>query len=95
MRPSSIYGIGKIYGELLGEYYHSKSGLDFRSLRVPIVTSSAMQSAGGSAAFTVTMFNDLLKNKKTDIPIEPDVKMPLIHLPDLINNILNFMEADS
>lgn len=95
MRPSTLYGIAKVYGELMGEYYHKKYNLDFRSLRVPIVTSSSMQSAGGSAAFTVTMFKDLKKNKKVAIPIEPDAFMPIIHLPDLINNILLFMNADS
>jgi threonine 3-dehydrogenase len=93
-RPSTIYGITKVHLELLGEYYNSKHGVDFRCLRVPIVTSEAMPG-GGSAAFTVTIFYDLLKTGKCVIPVSRDARMPLIYLPDLIRAIQEFMDADN
>lgn len=93
-RPSTIYGISKVHLELMGAYYNQKHGLDFRCLRVPIVTSEA-PPGGGSAAFTVTIFYDLLKDGKAVIPVSPEAKMPLIYLPDLTRSIQEFMEADN
>jgi len=91
-RPSTIYGITKVHLELIGEYYNLKHGVDFRSLRIPIVTSEGAPG-GGSAAFTVTMFYDLLKTGKTVIPVTPETKMPLIYLDDLIDSVGQFMQA--
>lgn len=92
-RPVSIYGITKVHLELMGEYYFNKHGIDFRCLRVPIITSEAIPG-GGSAAFTVTAFYDLLTKGKTEIPVSPETKMPLLYLPDLIRSINEFMGVD-
>jgi len=93
-RPSSIYGVTKVHLELMGSYYNTKYGLDFRCLRVPIVTSEA-HPGGGAAAFTVTIFYDLLKHGKAIIPLSPETKMPLMYLPDLTRSIIELMEADN
>lgn len=92
-RPSTIYGISKVHLELSGEYYNSKHGVDFRCLRVPVINSEEMGTAGGSASFSVTMFYDLLKSGKTVIPVSPDVKFPLMYLDDLIEAVFQFMQA--
>ncbi|CAG9316199.1 unnamed protein product [Blepharisma stoltei] len=91
-RPSTIYGITKVHLELIGEYYNMKHGVDFRSLRIPVITSEGAPG-GGSAAFTVTMFYDLLSTGKTIIPVSPDTKMPLMYLDDLIDGVSQFMQA--
>ena len=93
-RPSTIYGITKVHLELMGEYYNARYGIDFRCLRIPVVTSEAMPG-GGSASFTVTIFYDLLKTGKTVIPVSPEAKMPLVYLPDLIRSIQELIEADN
>lgn len=93
-RPSTIYGITKVHLELMGAYYNAKHGVDFRCLRVPIVTSEA-PPGGGSAAFTVTIFYDLIKSGRAVIPVSPEARMPLIYLQDLTKGIVDFMEADN
>lgn len=93
-RPSTIYGITKVHLELIGDYYYNKYGVDFRCLRIPIVTSENLPG-GASAAFTVTMFYDLIKTGKSIIPVSPDVRMPLIYIEDLIRSIIEFMDIDS
>ena len=93
-RPLVIYGITKVHLELMGEYYHHKHRVDFRSLRIPNLISETMPG-GGVAAFMVTMLYDLLKNGKCVVPVSPKVRIPLIYITDLIRGIEEFMEADN
>lgn len=92
MRPSTMYGITKIHMELLGEYYHRKYRVDFRSSRIPVVTS-VDEPGPGTATFTVSMFYDLFRTGKTVVPVGTDLKLPLMYLPDLIRSFDDIMEA--
>ena len=94
MNPATIYGITKVHMELLGKYYHKRWGIDFRCVRIPIVTSD-IAAGGGAASFTVDMVHDLIQKKKAVIPISPENRFPLIYLPDLLDSILQLMQTDN
>lgn len=85
MLPSTIYGISKIYGELLGRYYNNKMGLDYRSLRYPVILSSQEYGYSGTAIYTTEMFFKALKDKKYDCYVKPETKVPAIHVDDCVD----------
>lgn len=84
MIPATIYGISKVYGELLGRYLNSKSGLDYRSLRYPVIISSKEYAYTGTAIYTTEMFFKALKEKKYVCYVKPETKVPAIHVDDCV-----------
>ena len=89
-----MYGITKVFNELLGVYYHSKFGLDFRCLRYPGVVSST-RPHGGTSDYSVEMFFAALeKDHSYTCYLEEHQEMPMIYIDDLITGTLQFIEAD-
>ncbi len=94
MRPSTIYGVCKVTGELLGDYYHSRYGLDTRSVRFPGIISNVTLPGGGTTDYAVDIYYEAVKSGKFTCPIPQDVYMDMIYMPDALRACVELMEAD-
>lgn len=92
--PSTIYGVAKAAGELLCNYYHSKYGLDVRSLRYPGIISSETLPGGGTTDYAVEIFYEAIKNHRYVSFVEKDTVLPMLYMPDCIKATLDLMNAD-
>lgn len=94
MQPTTVYGICKVTGELLGNYYHSKYGLDTRSIRFPGIISSLALPGGGTTDYAVEIFYKAIEKKHYTCAVPHDVYMDMIYMPDVLKSITGLMEAD-
>ncbi|MHA1260117.1 MAG: NAD-dependent epimerase/dehydratase family protein [Candidatus Heimdallarchaeaceae archaeon] len=92
MRPTTIYGVSKVYVELLGEYYTQKYGLNFRSLRYPGILSPE-EPGGGTTDYAIWIFYEALKNKKYTCFLGPDVRLPMMLMSDCLKSTFDLIEA--
>ncbi|XP_012944773.1 L-threonine 3-dehydrogenase, mitochondrial [Aplysia californica] len=91
-RPRTIYGVSKVHGELMGEYYHHKFGMDFRCLRYPGVISTD-QPGGGTTDYALKIFHDALTTKVHHCYLAPDTRLPMMYIDDLLSATADFLEA--
>ncbi len=94
MQPSTIYGVCKVTGELLSNYYYTKYGVDTRSVRFPGIISNVTLPGGGTTDYAVEIYYEAVKHKRFTCPISSDVYMDMIYMPDALNACVQLMEAD-
>ncbi|MEE8592782.1 MAG: NAD-dependent epimerase/dehydratase family protein [Candidatus Bipolaricaulota bacterium] len=94
LQPTTMYGITKVTGELLGEYYVQRFGLDVRGVRYPGVISSETPPGGGTTDYAVHIFYQALQSKRYTCFVRPDTVLPMMYMPDCIKATLNLMDAD-
>lgn len=94
MQPTTIYGICKVTGELLGNYYALKYGIDTRSIRFPGIISNLTHPGGGTTDYAVEIYYEAIKNRRYTCAVPSDVYMDMIYMPDVLRACVELMEAD-
>lgn len=95
MKPTTAYGVSKIFIELWGEYYMKRYGVDFRSLRYPGIISSEAPPSGGTTDYAVEIFYEALKNKKYTSFLDKGTYLPMMYMPDCLKCTIDLIEADA
>ncbi len=94
MQPSTIYGISKVSGELLCDYYHTKYGVDTRSVRFPGLISHKTLPGGGTTDYAVHIYYDALTKGEYTSFIDKGTYMDMMYIDDAINAIIDILNAD-
>ena len=93
-RPTTIYGVSKVAGELLCDYYYKRYGVDTRGVRFPGLISHKALPGGGTTDYAVHIYYDALKHKKFTCNLAADTYMDMMFMDDAIESIIQLCEAD-
>ncbi|MCY4780906.1 NAD-dependent epimerase/dehydratase family protein [Sphingobacterium sp. UT-1RO-CII-1] len=93
MDPNSIYGISKLAGERLCEYYHEKYDLDIRSVRYPGIISWKTAPGGGTTDYAVDIFFEGIKHDKYDCFLSANTELPMLYMDDAVRGTIELMDA--
>ncbi|MFY9516364.1 MAG: NAD-dependent epimerase/dehydratase family protein, partial [Acetomicrobium sp.] len=93
-RPRTMYGVTKVTGELLCDYYHFKYGVDTRGVRYPGLISYKTLPGGGTTDYAVEIFYEALKNKRYTCYLKEDTRLDMMYMPDALKAAMELMEAD-
>jgi nucleoside-diphosphate-sugar epimerase len=94
LRPRTMYGVTKVAGELLCDYYVRRFGLDVRGVRYPGIISSETLPGGGTTDYAVAIFYEAVAHKRYTCFVREDTVLPMMYMPDCIKGTIDLMEAD-
>ena len=94
LKPRTMYGLTKVSGELLSNYYFEKFGLDVRGVRYPGIISYKTLPGGGTTDYAVEIFHEAIKKGEYTCFLKEDSTLPMMYMPDCIKCTLDLMDAD-
>ncbi len=94
LRPKTMYGITKVAGELLGDYYVAKYGMDIRGLRYPGIISHEAMPGGGTTDYAVEIYYEAIKKGKYTSFVSADTMLPMMYMPDCLRATIQLFTAD-
>lgn len=93
-RPKTIYGVTKVTGELLSDYYYKRFGVDTRSVRFPGIISNVTLPGGGTTDYAVEIYYSAVKNETFTCPLKAGTLLDMMYMPDALDAIVQLMEAN-
>ncbi len=93
--PETVYGITKLVGEMLCQYYHHHFGVDVRSLRFPGINGWKGAPGDGTTEYAMHIFYGLIKENAYECFLAPDTRLPMMYIDDAIRGTIELMEAPS
>lgn len=92
-RPTTMYGVTKVTGELLCDYYALRFGVDARGLRLPGLISYVAPPGGGTTDYAVEIFHQALRYQHYTCFLGPDTRLDMMYMPDAIRAMIELMQA--
>lgn len=94
-RPTTMYGVTKVAGELLCDYYHTRFAVDSRGLRYPGIISYVAPPGGGTTDYAVEIYYDAIEHGRYSCFLEPNTRLDMMYMPDAVKAAIDLMEADA
>jgi nucleoside-diphosphate-sugar epimerase len=95
LEPTTIYGVTKVSGELLCQYYNLRYGVDVRSVRFPGIVSWKTPPSQGTTEYSIAMFYEGIPTGRYTCPLREDTRIPMMYVDDAIKATLMLMKADN
>ncbi|WP_096202965.1 L-threonine 3-dehydrogenase [Bacillus sp. FJAT-45350] len=93
-RPTTMYGVNKVSGELLCDYYYQKFGVDTRGLRFPGLISYVAPPGGGTTDYALDIYYSAIEKSHYTSYIAKGTYMDMMYMPDALNAVIKLMEAN-
>lgn len=95
IEPNTVYGIGKLAGEMWNQYYFEKYGVDVRGIRYPGLIGWKSLPGGGTTDYAVDIFYSALRGEKFDCFLSHDISLPMMHMEDAIRATREITDASA
>lgn len=92
-RPTTMYGVTKVFCERLGEYYHRKFGLNFRGARLPSIIGPG-RGGGGASAYTSLIIQEPAAGRLYKVFVDEEAKIPIVYIKDAVQALIQLEQAD-
>jgi nucleoside-diphosphate-sugar epimerase len=94
LKPKTMYGLTKVAGELVADYYVRRFGVDVRGCRFPGIISHETLPGGGTTDYAVAIYYEAVKTGRYTCFLREDTRLPMMYMPDCLKSVLDLMEAD-